>query len=158
MEPENVETAASHFGKEPEEDETPAWMKKGMFAINHSSHGVSFEPDTAEEMEHHKKDKNHHKHGKHGKNGKKHHQGKKDNKDHKKKDHHKKRHCCAFFPLCALALIAGHLYQLRKLSTSLNALESLGADMRGYRKAQKEKKAAASTAVVADEEQVSSTP
>merc|ERR1712166_1671364 len=113
-------------------------MKKGMFAPHEkSSNGVTFEPDTIEEKKQNKKDKKHHKHGK---------------KD--KKDHKKKHHCCALFPICTLALIAGHLFQLRNLKTSLIALEGLGADMKGYKKACKEKKAA----VVADEEQVSVSP
>lgn len=104
----NIETAASHF-KHHKKDNTPDWMKKGMFALHHeSSNGVSFEPDTPEEIKQHKKDKKHHK--KHGKKDKKH--GKKDKKNHGKKDSHKKKHCC-FFPLCAIALIAGHLYQLK---------------------------------------------
>lgn len=49
------------------------------------------------------------------------------------------------------------MYTLKKLSTSLIALEALGANMKGYKKACQEKKAAA-TAVVADEEQISSAP
>lgn len=156
---ENVETAASHYRQEPEQ-ELPAWMKGGLFdpRPNQHSNGVSFEPDTPEEMEQHKKDKKHHKKEKKGK----HHKfGKKDKKDHEKKDHHKKKHCCAFVPLCAIVLVAGHLFQLRKLGNSLQALQALGGDMCGYRKAQKEKKAAAaaaSTAIVADEEQVSAIP
>jgi len=116
-----------------------------MFAEHKSHNGVTFEADTVEEKKQNKKDKKHHKHGK------------KDKKDHHgKKDQHKKKHCCALFPLCFLALVAGHLFQLKNLSTSLKALESLGSNMRGYKKACQEKKAAA-TAVVADEEQVSYT-
>jgi len=138
----NVETAASHFKKE-----VPSWMKKGMFAQpDKSSHGVTFEADTVEEKKAAKKAAK--KAKKHGKKDKKHHKkhGKKDKKDHKKKDQHKKKHCCAFFPVCFLALIAGHLYQLRNLKTSLIALEALGANMKGYKK---DKKA---VAVVVDEE------
>merc|ERR1712166_1422166 len=102
-----------------------------------------------EEKKQNKKDKKHHKHGK---------KDKKDKKDrHGKKDQHKKKHCCALFPLCFLALIAGHLFQPKNLSPSLKALESLGSNMRGYKKACREKKATATT-VVADEEQVSYTP
>jgi len=142
----NIETAQSHYKKE-----LPKWMKKGMFAPHEkSSNGVTFEPDTIEEKKQNKKDKKHHKHGKKDKKHHKH--GKKDKKDHKKK-----HHCCALFPICTLALIAGHLFQLRNLKTSLIALEGLGANMKGYKKACEEKKAAA-TAVVADEEQVSVSP
>jgi len=148
----NVETAASHMKKD-----VPNWMRKGMFAQpeTESNHGVTFEADTVEEKQHNKKDKKHHKHGKKNKKNKKHH-GKKDKKDHKKKDQHKKHHkCCAFFPVCFLALIVGHLYTLKSLKTSLIALEALGANMKGYKKAIQEKKAAAATPVVADEEQIS---
>jgi hypothetical protein len=144
----NVETAQSHFKKE-----VPAWMKKGMFAQPEtSSHGVTFEADTVEDKKAAKKAKKAAKKAskKHGKKDKKNHKkhGKKDKKDHKKKDQHKKKHCCAFFPVCFLALIVGHLYQLRNLKTSLIALEALGANMKGYKK---DKKAVAAV-VVADEE------
>jgi len=147
----NVETAASHMKKD-----VPKWMRKGMFAQpeTESNHGVTFEADTVEEKKHNKKDKKHHKHGKKDKKNKKHHKnGKKDKKDHQKKDQHKKHHkCCAFFPVCFLALIVGHLYTLKSLKTSLIALEALGANMKGYKKAVQEKKATTATAVVADEE------
>merc|ERR1712166_1426228 len=154
----NIETAQSHYKKE-----LPKWMKKGMFAPHEkSSNGVTFEADTEEEVKQAKKDKKHHKHGKKDKKHHKH--GKKDKKEHGKKDHHhKKHHCCALLPVCILALIAYHLYQLRNLSKSLVALEALGSNMKGYKKACQQKEAAAivATAVVvpvADEEQISSAP
>lgn len=69
--------------------------------------------------------------------------------DQHKKHHENKHHCCGFFHLCALALIAGHIYQLRNLSNSLIALDSLGATMKDYKKVVSQ---TATTAVVADEE------
>ena len=124
-----------------------------------SSNVVTFEADTKEEVKQAKKDKKHHKHGKKDKKHHKH--GKKDKKELGKKDHHKKHHCCAFVPVCILALIAYHLYQLRNLSKSLVALEALGSNMKGYKKACQQKEAAAVVAtavVVPDEEQISSAP
>jgi len=145
-----VETAESH-----QEEEVPAWMKKGMFAQpGKSSHGVTFEEDTVEEKKQHKKNG---KHNKKDKKGKKHH-GKKDKKNHEKKDQHKKKHCCAFMPLCFIALVAGHLYTLKKMGQSLYALEIIGGTMQGYWKEQRAKKAAAKAVVVADEEQVPVVP
>jgi hypothetical protein len=57
-----VETAESHF-----DNETPAWMRKGMFAQeNKSHHGITFEPETVEDKKHNnrKDKKQHNKHGK----------------------------------------------------------------------------------------------
>ena len=121
-------------------------MRKGPFAPPREfENGVMFdadeEIDTKYTKKWEKKNKKHNK--KHGKKGSK--------KDHKKKadKKHKKRHGCCLAPLVTIALIFGHLFQLRNLSGALAALESLGGNMKDLKKQEKK------PVVVADEETAS---
>jgi molybdate-binding protein len=51
------------------------------------------------------------------------------------------------------ALVFGHMFTLKKLATSLTALEALGANMKGYR-CQNKASATVASVVVADEEAI----
>lgn len=117
-----------------------------MFALPpaHGSHGVTFEPDTKEEI---KARKNHHKKekkvkGKHGRKNK-------ENKKEGKEEHKRKPKCCKAVGVFLITLFAAHFYTLKKLANSLLALEQMGGNMNGYKKSLKEKKEAAKV----DEEQ-----
>ena len=102
-----------------EKSDLPKWMKKGLFAPSNQDDKktkYTFEKeDGADEATPAPEKKHHH--------------------------HHRKHHKpCMVITILAAALLAAHLYQLRHLAKSLNALQEMGVKVQSRKDKKKEKK------------------
>jgi uncharacterized membrane protein YkgB len=109
--------------KEVFDEKKPEWMKKGLFAFDPEDDkqtSYTFEKEDGtddEEVAPQPAPKKHH-HGKH-------------------RRHHKP---CMVITILAVALLGSHLYQLKHLAKSLNALQEMGVKPKGGKHGKKDKK------------------